>query len=152
MKSRKDIFIAVCTLLAVFFTLSATAQTEKDDPIDVTYHSCVAKDSSVGNIEACAFVAYGKWNKEMENAANKLTKEFKKPNEKAAFKQSQLAWKAYRDAEFKSYDNMFNCPGGKYCLLRQNGRIDVVRTRTQQLRAYIESLKVARGRAVKDKK
>jgi len=128
-------------LSILFFSFSCSAQEEKKDEIDITYQACLAKDSSTANISACAFVAYGKWNKEMDNTYKKLLKSLKKEKDRAALKQSQAAWVMYRDAEFKSYDNMFNLPGSKYCLIRQDGRINIVRARTQQLREYAEDLK-----------
>ena len=125
----------------LLFAYHHSAQTGKEDVIDIDFQDCLLKDTSSGNIDGCAFVAYGKWNKELDKAYDKLMKSLKKPKDKAALKQSQIAWKAYRDAEFTSYDNMFNCPGNKWCLLRQSGRIDIVRARTLQLRSYAESMK-----------
>jgi uncharacterized protein YecT (DUF1311 family) len=126
-------------LLALAFPISA--QTTKEDAIDIAYNDCLLKDTSSGNIDACAFIAYGKWNKELDHAYDRLMKELRKSKDKAALKQSQTAWKAYRDAEFTSYDNMFNCPGNKWCMRRQNGRIDIVKARVLQLRSYYESMK-----------
>ena len=150
----KHIIVFFSLLPLLHFAFPAAAQTEKEDAIDINYHQCLAKDTSVGNIDACAFIAYGNWNKEMDNAYNKLLKELKKPKDKAAFKQSQVSWKAFRDAEFTSYNNIFNYPGSAFCLLRQNGRIDIVRARTLQLRAYQESLKAAtpKGGLIRKKK
>ncbi len=124
-----------------FFSSPASAQSSKEDAIDIAYRDCLLKDTSSGNIDACAFVAYGKWNKELDKTYDKLMKTLKKTKDKNALKQSQTAWKAYRDAEFTSYDNMFNSPGKKWCALRQSGRIDIVRTRVLQLRGYLESMK-----------
>ncbi len=134
----KKYLILIILLLPAFHAFS---QTVKEDAIDIAYRDCLLKDTSSGNIDACAFIAYGKWNKELDNAYNKLMKSLKKAKDKTALKQSQTAWKAYRDAEFASYDNMFNRPGNKFCLMRQNGRIDVVRARVLQLRGYAESMK-----------
>jgi len=132
-------------LFLLFSVFQCPAQTEiedhKEDRIDIEYKACVAKDSSSANICNCAFVAYDDWNKEMESAYKKLMRTLKKDKDKDALKNAQAAWVAFKDAEFKSYDYMFNRPGGNYCGMRQDGRIDIVRTRTLQLRNYIESLK-----------
>ncbi len=131
-------------LILILFLLVAfhvSAQTVKEDAIDIAYRDCLLKDTSSGNIDACAFIAYGKWDKELDKAYGKLMKELKKTKDKAALKQSQAAWKAYRDAEFTSYNNMFNCPGNKWCMRRQDGRIDIVRARVLQLRSYAEAMK-----------
>ena len=146
--SNKDIKTKNATLLKLalilclsVFSTAIYAQAAKQDPIDVAYKTCLATDTSSANIDACAFVAYGKWDKEMESAYKKLLRVLKKETDKTALKQSQTAWAAYRDASFKSYDNMFNRPGCKWCLLRHDDRIEVVRARTLQLRNYIEALK-----------
>ena len=133
--------ILTCSITLLLLAIKADAQSEKEDAIDLAYRNCLLKDTSSGNIDGCAFIAYGNWNKELDKAYDRLLKELKKSKDKAALKQSQTAWKAYRDAEFTSYDNMFNCPGNKYCLMRQNGRIDIVRSRALQLRGYYEALK-----------
>jgi len=119
-----------------------TVRTErKEDRIDIEYNECLNKDSSSANICNCAFVAYDKWNKEMDNAYKKILKNLKKEKDKNALKQAQAAWVVFKDAEFKAYDFMFNIPGPNWCSLRQDGRIDVVRARTLQLRSYAESFK-----------
>ena len=137
--------IALTTLLALIILCGtitrASAQTAKEDPIDVAYKACLLKDTSCANIGDCAFVAYGKWDKEMQHAFSKLLAVTKKEKDQAALKASQKAWEAYRDATFHAYDNMFNLPGNKFCLARHTDRIEMVRDRTMQLRNYIETFK-----------
>jgi len=129
-------------LLALTLPATCTfAQEQKEDPIDAAYNACVAKDTSVASISTCAFTAYKKWEKEMNNAYDKLNRTLKKDKDKLALKQSQNAWMAYRDAEFTAYDHMFNHPGCKWCYSRQNGRVEIVRARALQLRGYLEALK-----------
>jgi uncharacterized protein YecT (DUF1311 family) len=128
-------------LILLLFSFQCQAQVKNTNPIDVDYQHCLAKDTSTVNICNCAFVAYGKWNKEMDNSYKKLLKTLKKENEKAVLKQSQTAWLAYRDAEFKSHDYIFNIPGNKWCSLRQDGRIDIVKARVMQLQDYLTALK-----------
>ena len=137
-KSTGWVFRAA-VILSLFITTACTAQTKKEDEIDIAYQKCIATDTSTANIDACAFVAYAKWNKQMDEAYNRLMKKLKKEADKAALKQSQDAWIAYRDATFKSYDMMFNLPGCKWCLVRHDDRISVVRARALQLRNYAES-------------
>ena len=139
-KHRYSVVILIAAFS--FFTTSlCTAQTHKQEAIDDAYEKCLAADTSCANIGDCAFIAYGKWEKEMNDTYKKLLKALKKEKDKAALKQSQAAWVAYRDATFKSYDMMFNRPGGKWCRLRHDDRIDMVRARAIQLRNYMESLK-----------
>ena len=77
----------------------------------------------------------------MNEAYKKLLKELKKEKDKTALKQAQTTWLAYRDATFRSYDMMFDIPGGNWCRLRHDDRIDIVRTRALQLQNYYEVLK-----------
>ena len=130
-------------LLAVFLSMSglAMAQTAKQERIDDEYAKCLTKDTSYSNICNCAFEAFGKWDKEMDRAYKKLLNEVKKEKDKSAIRLSQKAWLAYKDAEFACYNDIFNQPGNKWSLLRQDGRIDIVRARTLQLRHYQESVK-----------
>jgi len=117
------------------------AQDVKEDRIDEEYRKCLLSDTSYANVADCSFAAFGKWDKEMNKAYNKLLDRLKKEKEKDALKQAQAAWKSYKDAEFTAYDFMFNQPGNKMSLMRAEGRIEVVRERTLQLRAYLEALK-----------
>ncbi len=141
MKKIARLKITLLFLLLCSLSTAAYAQSAKEDAIDIAFRECVSKDTSSGNINTCAFAAYGKWNKEMDKTYGKLMKALKKTKDKAAMKQSQTAWKAYRDAEFTSYNNMFNYPGSKWCMMRQAGRIDIVRARVLQLNGYLEGMK-----------
>ena len=124
-----------------FIAFECSAQTERKYPIDVAYNKCLSNDTTCGNISTCAFISYSKWDKEMEQAYIKLLKILKKEKDKAALTQSQTAWKAYRDATFKSYDNMFDLNGNKWCRLRHDYQIAIVRARALQLKNYFEVLK-----------
>ena len=125
----------ICALL---FALPCHAQVV--DEVDVQYKACIAKDSSSGNICNCAYTAYGKYDEQMNKAYKKLLKSLKQPKMKAVLQQSQAAWVAYRDAEFKTYDVMFNLPGDKWCGVRQYDRLEVVKSRILLLRNYTDAL------------
>ena len=130
------------TIFLLFITSLCGAQTAKENDIDKEYNKCIARDTSTGNIGNCAFTAYGKWNKEMDDAYKKLLDMMKKNDSaKIALRKSQEAWVAYRDAEFSSYDRMFNYSGCKWCLIRHDDRIGLVRARALLLQNYIESFK-----------
>ena len=131
-------------LFIPFFLVAAIncrAQTAKEDRIDAEYHKCLLKDTSYATLCNCSFEAFGKWDKEMDKTYKKLLNTLKKDKDKTALKQSQKAWLAYKDAEFNNYNNMFNQPGNKWSILRQDGRVEIVRARTLQLRNYLEALK-----------
>ena len=133
-------YLIIAFLLLMGLT-PCLAQTDKQETIDLEYRGCLAKDSNSANIDQCAFTAYAKWDKEMDKAYKKLLNALNKAEDKAAVKQSQAAWIAYKNAEFKSYDCMFNRPGNQWCLLRQNSRIGMVRARTVLLNNYLEVMR-----------
>ena len=114
---------------------------------DRNYRECLDKDTSIANMYNCAFEAYAKWDKEMDREFKKLLKSVRNDKDRAAVKSAQASWVAYRDNEFKAYDNIFNHPGYNWALLRANSRIELVRTRTLQLQQYNEAFE-KRGRQV----
>jgi len=140
-KLFRNLSLFVLLITASQSRAQTVGEDHKEDRIDVEYNECITKDSSYANICNCAFVAYDKWTKELDIAYKKLLKNLKKETDKTALKQAQAAWILFKDAEFKAYDNIFNIPGGKWCGLRQDGRIDIVRGRALQLRSYAEALR-----------
>ena len=135
-------FTPICFLIFMLASSgSCLAQTNREDHIDEEYRQCLLRDTAYVNISDCSFKAFEQWHKEMSKAYDKLLDKLKKEKDRTAMKQAQSAWLAYKDAEFNSYDYMFNLPGNKMSLMRAEARIEVVRERTLQLRAYIEALK-----------
>ena len=130
-------------LTGILFVLAfnCNAQTRKEDQIDEDYHKCLMNDTSYAVLADCSFKAFEQWNKELNKAYGKLLEKIKKEKDREAMKQSQAARIAYKDAEFKAYNFVFNLPGNEMSIMREEGRIEVVRERTLQLRAYIEALK-----------
>ena len=136
-------YLKTIFLLGLFHLIATDSYAQlfdKKEPLDVSYEDCLLKDTSNTNICNCAYETYGKWDKELEKAYNKLLKELKLPKDQNAFIESQKSWKAYRDAEFQSYDNMFNKTGSKWTFERANDRINIVKARTLQLREYYQIL------------
>jgi uncharacterized protein YecT (DUF1311 family) len=129
-------------LSTVFFiSINCRAQTEEtEDPIDREYKTCIGNDTSSSTISNCAYIAYGKWESELERYYSRIMKALSKPADKTAFKQSEDAWVAFQNAEFGSFNHMFNIPGNKWYLLRLNSRIDVLKTRVLQLRQYYDTI------------
>jgi uncharacterized protein YecT (DUF1311 family) len=125
--------LPVLFLVALNFSVAAQ---DRQFPIDREYQECLAKDTSAGNLYNCSFEAYAAWDRMMDKEFKKLIRNLRSDKDKSAMKQAQTAWMAYRDAEFKSYDNMFNRPGSYWIRMRAQGRIEVVRARALQLAAY----------------
>ena len=129
-------------LFFIFFvTLKVNAQTHNWERIDMKYQKCINSDTSIGNIGTCAFSAISDWEKEMNKAFDGVLKSLKLSKDKIAFKHAQSAWLVFRDAEYKSFDNMFNNTTYQWCKTRADSRINIVKTRTIQLSNYYDSLK-----------
>ena len=140
-KTLRNLSLFILLVIASQSHGQIVKEDRKEDHIDIEYNECLAKDSTYVNLCNCAFVAFDKWNKELDVSYKKLLKNLKAEKDKNSLKQAQAAWLIFRDAEFKAYNNIFNIPGGKWCGLRQDGRIDIVRERALQLRNYAESFK-----------
>lgn len=125
--------------IVLFISVNCPAQTnEGEEQIDREYKTCMGNDTSASTVSNCAYIAYDKWQNEMDRYYNRIVKGLRKPADKAIFKQSQQAWSAFRDAEFASYNHMFNIPGSKWYIIRLTSRIDVLRQRALQLKKYYE--------------
>lgn len=133
------VFVLIAIGPASLFS-DAVAQTRHEVHIDEDYYHCLAKDTSYATLCDCAYQAYGKWYKEMERAYDLVYRKLGTEKDRQALKEAQEAWKVWRDAEFKGFDIFFNRPGSKWSNVRQNSRIDVVRTRANQLLDYLEAL------------
>ncbi len=125
----------------LFLTIKCTAQNiDKESPIDISYTKCTNKDTSSAGICNCAFKAYADWDRELNKYYNRLKKALHNPKDKAALEKAEAAWLQYRDAEFQSYDYMFNKAGTDWCKTRADSRISVVRDRVMQLKTYYDTI------------
>jgi len=134
-------------LVAVFVgsllcSVAAHGQTEKEDDIDLEYRYCKLKDSSSANISDCAFIAYDRWDKQLDAAYKHLDRLLKDGAERDKLKADEKAWETYKDAEFLLFDFMFDKPGSYWCELRHDSRINILRERTLLLRNYYEARKL----------
>ncbi len=135
-----DIKKAVLFFAFSSFAIICHAQTIKQEDIDIDYNKCVSKDTACPNVSDCAFKTYAAWEKQMSESYDRIMKELKEEH-KVILRESQTAWLAYKDATFHVYDEIYNRPGDFWCRMRHEGRIDVLRKRTQQLRKYFEDLR-----------
>ncbi|MBA3829123.1 MAG: DUF1311 domain-containing protein [Taibaiella sp.] len=137
MRNTKHIII-VLLLLSI---LAINAKAQSIDAIDQDYNKCKIEHNTAPGMSQCAYVAYGKWDSEMNRNYQRILKLLKKPADKSLFTTAQNSWKTFRDAEFAAYNSMFNRPGDKWTILRLESRINIVRVRTLQLYQYYDSLK-----------
>lgn len=129
-------------LLSVFFlNVRLYAQTTDEvDPIDRDYKVCMSKDTSITTVCNCAFEAYAKWNDRMELYYKKLMREVKNDTAKQIAEKAQGAWLTWRDTEFGTYNCIFDKGGTKWSRVRAEERLNMMRERAQQLKAYYDVL------------
>jgi len=149
----KKLIAKTLLVIALSFPVFAHAQDEsyKEEDIDLEYRLCKLKDSSVSNICDCAFIAYDKWNKQLDAAEKRLDKLLKEEN-RLQLKKSDTSWMAYKDQEFTLFDYIYSKQGNYWCTLRQDSRIDVIKTRTIQLRNYFEAIRIGDEKRLLEKK
>jgi uncharacterized protein YecT (DUF1311 family) len=135
----KHIFAATMCLLYCLPQCSF-AQKSSSNAIDFAFKKCLDKDTTVANVGVCAYIAYGKWDKELTKEYNQLLRQVSAVKDKEALKSAELQWISFRDAEFHLYDNIFNKPGRRFCLLRAQSRINLVKTRLEQIKEYRTAL------------
>ncbi|MDR3679202.1 MAG: DUF1311 domain-containing protein [Flavipsychrobacter sp.] len=118
------------------------AQDKQDeDRIETEYKACLGNDTSVVTICNCSFKAYAKWNDQMEYYYKKLLREIPIDTAKQIAKKAQGAWLTWRDTEFGTYNCIFDKEGSMWNRVRAEERLNMMRERAQQLRAYYEVLK-----------
>ena len=106
---------------------------EKKHPIDVKIDAMIEKDGSThGQIraqtEGCKL-----WDAELNRVYKKFYGQLPATG-KSRLQSSQRAWLAFRDAEFKLLDVVFNKPEGTmYLPMRVGSRLALVKRRAQEL-------------------
>ncbi len=116
-------------------------EVQAEDRIETEYKACLGNDTSVVTICNCSFKAYAKWNDQMEYYYKKLIREIPNDTAKEIGKKAQNAWLTWRDTEFGTYNCIFDKEGSKWNRVRAEGRLNMMRERAQQLKAYYEVLR-----------
>ncbi len=110
-------------------------QDENSHPLDEFVGDCIAQDTSPANVSNCLFVAYEKWDAELNRIYNAL-KTTLSDEQKTALKNSQLKWLQYRDLEFAFIDRLYPEKKRANATLRAKDRLQIVRDRVLELRGY----------------
>ncbi len=137
------VFAAVC---AALFSLSmpAAPAEEAKDLLDVQIERLLAKDEST----AGQMQAYDKgidlWDREMNRVYGELMKQLS-PAGREALKVSQRAWLAWRDAQARLIQETYGrAAGTMYRPMASAHVMETVKTRTLQLRRYLEIVEESR--------
>ena len=128
MKASNFVLLALLTV--------APASHAAKHHIDSYLESCIDADSTTAGMVNCTNQAYSLWDKELNIKYVKLMSALA-PADKQALRNAQRQWIAFRDAEFKAIDALYNGKDGTmYLPMRAADRLEVVKARVLQLSSY----------------
>lgn len=132
------------TLVIVILTISSVIvfaqEEERKYPIDQWLEECIDKDPSTAGMNNCTYKANEMWDKELNKIYKQLMKKLN-PQGQKLLKEAETAWIKYRDAELNFGDEIIYGIGGTIASTTSAGqRYDFVKTRTLELKAYLEML------------
>jgi len=131
-RSRRLVTFLFCVLLLG----SPGGSREEKDPIDRRWDACVERDPTTAGMVRCAEEALRAWDEEMNRVYRELQGRLD-PGGREALRTAQRAWPAWRDAEFRFIGRLYGSRAGTMYLPMEVGRrVDLVRRRTLELRAY----------------
>jgi uncharacterized protein YecT (DUF1311 family) len=109
-------------------------------PLDRELDACMGVDPSTAGMVNCMNLFYEKWDAELNRVHGALRATLD-PAERETLRTAQLAWIAFRDAEFELMARMYGRSGGSLARIQMAGhRVDIVRRRTLELAAYAETV------------
>lgn len=128
-------------LILALAAQAAAAQTAgKPHAIEVRLKACSSANPSTHGEGQCQRTAEDEWDAELNRVYRKLQAKLS-PERKANLTKAQLAWIAYRDAEFQLaaavYDPRY---GTMYGPIQAGRRMEVVRRRARELQGYLDEL------------
>lgn len=121
----------------VVFVSALPLFAQEKHSIDKFEEVCISKNSTTAGMANCAYEARKKWDAEMNKYYKLLMAALDKKGQNE-LRESQLAWIKFRDAEFKSIENMYNQMATMYIPVRSGDRMDIVKQRALQLKSYYE--------------
>jgi len=134
-----------CLLLLATLLIScpmAIAQTDdaKPDPIDTAVKQMIDKNPSTQGMGDAIQHGTDLWDAQMNVAYKELMKKLP-ANERTDLQKSQRAWLAYRDAQTNLVGTIYaHAEGTEFRSTSANELLNLVKTRTLLLRAYIDIL------------
>lgn len=132
--------IILASFLCIF-SISLWSQ-EDEDPIDIRLKECLADPehyTTIGMIE-CYVQANEEWDAEL-NKYYKLLGALLSKEEKDKLLASQRLWLKFRDSENDFLTTTYiNLGGTMWRIVASERRMDMVRTRTLELKRYYENL------------
>ena len=134
MKKTTSVILSLI-LLAVS---ASTAYGQREHPIDKKFKKAIEKDNSTRGMKIAGKRALREWQQEMKKYYNLLISELGE-NEKVALKRSQKDWEKYRNSEVDFSEILYGTMRGSFFDIREiEGRVDIVKARALDLKAYYE--------------
>jgi len=127
----------IAFLLAAFVVTGAAQEGEPLHPIDARASACITANPSTHGELQCVGAALTEWDAELNRQYKKLQSTLG-PEAKARLTKAQLAWIAYRDAEFALIERLYDIrEGTMYGPMQNHARVKVVRARARELALYV---------------
>ncbi|MBI5404354.1 MAG: DUF1311 domain-containing protein [Ignavibacteriae bacterium] len=130
-------------LVGLLFVLLISAKSfsqENKNPIDIYLDTCMEKNPSTMGILKCTDEAFQMWDNEL-NKYYKLLLGILNDDGAKALKESELRWIEFRDKEFANLEQIYsNFDGTMYIPIQALSRLEIVRTRANQLKDYYQLL------------
>jgi len=130
-------------LASVLFFLLLTAKSfsqENKNPIDVYLDTCIEKNPSTMGILKCSDEAFKMWDAEL-NKYYKLLMNVLNESDAKTLKESEQKWIEFKDKEFTNLEHIYSkMEGTMYIPMLAFSKLEIVRTRANQLKDYYELL------------
>lgn len=113
---------------------------DEQHSIDKELTSCIDKSNCVTTeMVKCGEEAYKKWDAELNKYYGLLMKRLG-DDAKKKLKESQIAWLKFRDLEFDFIPQYFTDPGSYQGPAIAENKMDIVKARTLELKAYYDTI------------
>ncbi len=120
---------------------TAVVSTPIPHPIDATTLACLEENQTTLGMANCMGDAYSAWDAELNRVYQELLSELT-PEQHTSLRAAQVQWLAYRDQEFAWINALYDSlDGTMYTILRIDRRVQIVKSRTQELQSYLEELR-----------
>lgn len=117
------------------------AEPAKKHPADAYLEICLNDESTTAGMLNCVSRTYALWDQELNVKYVDLLGTLA-PEQKTVFRNAQRQWLVYRDQEFKAIDAIYaKMDGTLYLQLRAIDKMEIVKSRVEQINSYINVLK-----------
>lgn len=107
------------------------------DPIDLQRETCIEQNPTTVGMVECTVKAMEAWEQELNRVYQELLKRLP-PEDQDALRKAQQAWLAWRDAEFRLIEQVYDRQAGTmFVSLMAAEKMKIVRTRVAQLRTLL---------------